>query len=106
MVTRLEASKTYRLHLERRCSVHLWRSNASSIAFEGTCGISSSRRTNGCDHAQSEHLQFADPFVGSRIVRVVSLILLTLRFFPRPARCIPRKNPNRTWDAIVAVPWF
>ena len=58
------------------------RLKASSIAFDGTFGTSSSRRTNGCDHAQSEHLQFEDAPVGHRIFRVVSTILSTLRSFP------------------------
>ena len=72
----------YLLHLGSRCSVHLCRLKASSIALDGTFGIGSSRRTNGCDHAQSEHLQFEDAIVGHRIVRVVSPILSTLRLFP------------------------
>ncbi len=63
-----------RLHLGGRCSLHLCRIKASSIAFDGTLGTSSGPRTKGCDHAQSEHLQFADAFVGKRIIRVVSVI--------------------------------
>ena len=62
------------LHLGGRCSLHLCRIKASSIACDGTLGTSFSPRTKGCDHAQSEHLQFADAFVGKRIFRVVSLI--------------------------------
>lgn len=62
------------LHLGGRCSLHLCRIKASSIAFDGKLGTISSPRTKGCDHAQSEHLQFADAFVGKRIFRVVSVI--------------------------------
>ena len=54
---------------------------ASSIAFDGTFGIGSSR-TNGCDHAQSEHLHFEDDVIGHRIFRVVSPMLTALRSFP------------------------
>jgi hypothetical protein len=36
--------------------------------------MSSIRRTNGCDHAQSEHFQSADSFAGHKIFRVVSVI--------------------------------
>lgn len=51
--------------------------------FDGTLGTRSSLRTNGCDHAQSEHLQFGDPVVGLRIFRSASLILVTLRSMRR-----------------------
>lgn len=65
----------YLLHLGGRCSVHLCRLKASSIAFDGTFVANSRRRTNGCDQAQSEHLQFEDAVVGHRIFRVVSPML-------------------------------
>lgn len=71
----------YLLHLGSRCSVHLCRLKASAIALDGTFDIGSNRRTNGCDQAQSEHLQFEDAVVGHRIVRVVSPMLSTLRSF-------------------------
>jgi hypothetical protein len=71
---RRRCRRLYRCHLGCRCSAHLCRLNASSIAFEGRFGIGSSRWTKGCDHAQSEHLQFADSFVGPRIFRSVSCI--------------------------------
>ena len=69
-------------HLGGRCSVHLCRLKASSIAFDGTLGVGSSRRTNGCDHAQSEHFQFEDAVVGHRICRVVSPMLQLYAHFP------------------------
>ena len=65
----------YLRHLGGRCSVHLCRLKASSIAFDGTFVANSRRRTNGCDQAQSEHLQFEDAVVGHRIFRVVSPML-------------------------------
>lgn len=82
----------YRAHLGWRCSVHLCRSNASSTAFEGTLGVRSSRWTNGCDHAQSEHFQFAELFVGPRILRAVSVIHSTLCLFPKPNRTTVRSR--------------
>lgn len=70
-----------RTHLGCRCSLHLCRWNASPVALGGSFGITSNRCTNGCDHAQSEHLHLGDSLVGDRIVRVVSSMLTTLRPF-------------------------
>ena len=81
-----QVGERYRAHLGWRCSVHLCRSNASSTAFDGTLGVRSRRCTNGCDHAQFEHLQLADSFVGPRILRATSVIHSTLRSFPEPDR--------------------
>lgn len=64
-----------RLHLGGRCSLHLCRLKASSIAFDGTLGDSSNCRAKGCAQAQSEHLHRADAVVGNRIVRVVSVMV-------------------------------
>jgi hypothetical protein len=67
--------KRYRFHLGCRCSVHLCRLNASSIAFDGAFGVPSSRCTNGCDQAQSEHRHLAAAVVGDRILRVVVSVI-------------------------------
>ena len=72
---------TARTRLGCRCWAHLCRSNASPIALGGSLGITSSRCTNGCDHAHSEHFHFADSLVGNRILRVVSSMSTTLRPF-------------------------
>src|ERR1700744_5371265 len=52
------------------------------MALDGTLCTDWSRCTKGCDHAQSEHFQFADSFVGFWIIRVVSVMPPTLRSFP------------------------
>ena len=75
--------------------MHLCRSNASSVALGGTFGMTSSRCTNGCDHAQSEHLHFADSFVGDSILRVVSSMPTTLRPFLPPVMVGGRFKPRR-----------
>jgi hypothetical protein len=98
----------YLAHLGFRWSVHLCRLNASSIALVGTFGISSRRCTNGCDHAQSEHRQLADAFVGNRIVRAVSVIpaiFTTLRSFVHLVLRdgVPTAPANPWYDLIQKV---
>ena len=56
----------------RRCWPHLCRPKASCTGFDGTFGVTSNRCTNGCAHAHSEQVQFADSFIGQRSFRDVS----------------------------------